>query len=701
MNAGAQALQPNLADIQAHFHALFHPAFVHAYPNAFIQIAYADPSRGGSVNEAKIFEAHDLKSAAMEAATLNANGYNVYTSPALLQFPNRKVPPDKRVRDDKYLTSAFAWVEFDSAGDAERVNAILKEKQIIPALIVTTGTTPHPRMHVYFKVEGIRDAEHQKQINGALQTLLGTDNVKDACRVMRVGGSVNYPTKEKADERGYVAEVTSFRKVSDAPTYRAEQLLALAPAPHDLDVFAEYPKFLQQLGILVKPGKSHDDLIAMLQASQVKGQWHNNMRDAIASMVGKRWPTLAIKSMCGNFAEGGFDDKDVEKLIESAVEKFGDPDDDLESTAAHPKEKPEAKASSALALTYYNELNELPPKFWIMKFVLARGETSNWFGPPGVGKSVLMTDLAFHVAWGRDWRGYRSKERCGVVYIALERGALVRRRLSAYMRKYETPDLPIAVASNVVDLKNKGCVKVILDTAREAEARFGCKVGVIVIDTISKGIAAGGGDEDKARDMNIVLANLRRVEELTNVHIACVGHTGKDEARGHRGSNANPGDVDLMVQISGDGAVKTATVVKINDGMEGPLTHYKIESALLGTDEDDDPITTAIVSDDGAEAEREAKAKTGLSDAQRRALELLTRCINEHGRPPPPSREFPQNVRVVLLKEWHTMCERCSLSSAEKKTDRDKAFRRAWEGLQTKMRIACLDGWVWLVRDDG
>lgn len=700
MNTNAQALQPNLGDIQAHFHALFHPAFVHAYPNAFIQIAYADPSRGGSVNEAKIFEAHDLKSAAMEAATLNANGYNVYTSPALLQFPNRKMPPDKRVRDDKYLTSAFAWVEFDGAGDAERVNAVLKEKQIIPALIVTTGTTPHPRMHVYFKVEGIRDAEHQKQINGALQTLLGTDNVKDACRVMRVAGSVNYPTKEKADERGYVAEVTSFRKVSDAPTYRAEQLLALAPAPHDLDVFAEYPKFLQQLGILVKPGKSDDDLIAMLEATKVKGQWHNNMRDAIASMVGKRWPTLAIKSVCGHFADGGFDDKDVAKLIDTAVKKFGDPDD-VESSVSHLKEKPETKASSALALSYYNELSDVPPKFWIMKFVLARGETSNWFGPPGVGKSVLMTDLAFHVAAGMDWRGYRSKERCGVVYIALERGALVKRRLSAYMRKHGLLDLPIAVASNVIDLKNKACIKVIVETIRAAEVRFGCKVGLVVLDTLSKGIAAGGGDEDKARDMNIALANLRRVEELSPVHIACVGHTGKDEGRGHRGSNATPGDMDLMVQIAGDGGVKTATVIKINDGIEGPLTHYKIESAQLGVDEDGDPITTAVISDDAAEATQEARAKKSLSGAQRRAMELLTRCINDNGRPPPPSQEFPQNVRVVLLEQWHTACERGGLSSAEKKEDRDRAFRRAKDDLQSFNRIACLDGWVWLVRDDG
>lgn len=453
-----------------------------------------------------------------------------------------------------------------------------------------------------------------------------------------------------------------------------------------------------------KRGKSDDELTALLKQSRAtpgKG-WRDPMLRFIGSTVGKGWSDLQIKLACSPYSDGGIDDHDIRGLIDCTRKKFGKLDTEDATTEQPQAPESKARASSALALAYYDELSDSPPKFWIMKFVLARGETSNWFGPPGVGKSVLMTDLAFHVAWGCDWRGYRSKECCGVVYIALERGGLVKRRLSAYRRKYGAPDLPIAVASNVIDLKNKGCVKLIVDTIREAEARFGCKVGLIVIDTISKGIAAGGGDEDKAKDVNVVLANLRRVEELTNVHIACVGHTGKDEERGHRGSNANLGDVDLMVQISGgEGAVKTATVIKVNDGMEGPLTHYKIESALLGTDEDGDAVTTAIISDDAAEAAQEAKVKKGLSGTQRRAMELLTRCINDNGRPPPASQEFPRNVRVVALEEWHTACERGSLSSAKEKEDRDRAFRRAKDDLQTFNRIACLDGLVWLVRDDG
>jgi hypothetical protein len=61
--------------------------------------------------------------------------------------------------------------------------------------------------------------------------------------------------------------------------------------------------------------------------------------------------------------------------------------------------------------------------------------------------------------------------------------------------------------------------------------------------------------------MNRAAANLRQVHSRleNNTHIALVGHTGKNESRGARGSNAHLGDVDVMTQISGD-IVKTAAV---------------------------------------------------------------------------------------------------------------------------------------------
>jgi AAA domain len=163
------------------------------------------------------------------------------------------------------------------------------------------------------------------------------------------------------------------------------------------------------------------------------------------------------------------------------------------------------------------------------------------------------------------------------------------------------------------------CVDLIMATIGEAEAEFRASVGYIVIDTFAKGIAAGGGDEDKAKDQNKCLTNLRRLHERANLHVAIVGHTGKDETRGSRGSNAHPADVDLQVQITGD-EIKIARVIKGNDQPEGDLTSFKLESAELGIDEDGDPVTTAILSD---EAIAVAATETKLSKNQQTMFSLL------------------------------------------------------------------------------
>ena len=64
--------------------------------------------------------------------------------------------------------------------------------------------------------------------------------------------------------------------------------------------------------------------------------------------------------------------------------------------------------------------------------MIFKGERSSWIGPPGSGKSALLANIAIHAADGPDWRGYRAKDRVGVVYFALERSQLAKRRLMAH-----------------------------------------------------------------------------------------------------------------------------------------------------------------------------------------------------------------------------------------------------------------------------
>jgi hypothetical protein len=225
-------LAPDLNTIREYIYALCDPAFALAHPYAAFEVAYAHPVYGdGDLNRAQTYSAlsdEDLAWAAKISAKWNAMGYNVYAGAALRWYGERAIPPDRRATVDNYLASRFAWVDFDKAGDAERIEAVLKDKGIVPFLVVTTGTIPHRRGQLYFLVSGVRDAAHLRDANSALQRLLGTDPaVVSAPQVLRLAGSVNYPTAKKA-ARGYVAELTTLKKIADAPTYSADHLISLA-----------------------------------------------------------------------------------------------------------------------------------------------------------------------------------------------------------------------------------------------------------------------------------------------------------------------------------------------------------------------------------------------------------------------------------------------------------------------------------------
>jgi hypothetical protein len=290
-----------------------------------------------------------------------------------------------------------------------------------------------------------------------------------------------------------------------------------------------------------------------------------------------------------------------------------------------------AQTSKGYPFKTFDEMAiESVKKRWLIKNVFARGETSAWIAPPGRLKSALMASAAIHVSAGLEWFGYRSKETAGVVYFAIERADLVRRRLQAHGIHQNLKGLPIVVVNATIDLTHPDAFKKVIDTIREAAACLSVDIGLVIIDTFAKLIAAAGGEENSARDQGMVFANVQRVKNATDVHVALVGHTGKDEARGMRGSNAAPGDFDVQVMISGDD-IRTATVTKANDAPEGPLFSFKSEVHQFGTDEDGDPITVNVVSSDVISRQGVVKPRTQVPKGLRLVYDCITDAILAKG----------------------------------------------------------------------
>jgi AAA domain len=293
----------------------------------------------------------------------------------------------------------------------------------------------------------------------------------------------------------------------------------------------------------------------------------------------------------------------------------------------------------------FDKCAEYADKTWILKNVIAIGEDSTWFGPPGCGKSALLLDMAFHIAsrsWYWQWHDRvvneedPTREPRGTVYFALERANLTRNRIGAYKQRDNPVPLPIAVVSDTINFLDPACAEQIVETVWKFEEQTGVSVGLIIIDTFSKAIA--GGDEDKAQTQNLAAATLKEVHDCLEVHIATIGHTGKNAAAGERGSNARLGHVDLAVQITGEGKLKTATVVKANDQPEVRIALFQMEEVTVvrkwedGTDRD--PYTTAILAPYDPYAAK--KARTAVSKPptgkQAQAIEALQQAIAARGQ---------------------------------------------------------------------
>jgi hypothetical protein len=477
-------LKPNVADISAHLHALFPHGFVHGFPDAQIEIVHASP---GILNKSRWFSAFDVKDAAVFAESKNAEGDNVYVGAALRRGP---LPPSGRAKTENYLAAQCAWCEYDGAGDHERIVAICREKNLLPAIIITTGTVPNLRQHLYFRLKGaVTDPEEMKAINAGLRDLFGSDDVADAIRVMRLGGCVNYPKKEKR-ELGYVAELIAVKVAQQSREYSIDVL----PKPQH----GQFNGATRQSGLGFKYARTDDEIWNLLQASKFKN-WHNSMRDAIATMIGRDWSDDAIRFSCAPYCKGGKDDPDLDPLINGARQKWNKPDPDNDNASLGQPNSLIVSSSEFLA-------GFVPPDY-LIDGLLQRGFLYAFTAPTGTGKTALALLIMALVARGKPLGEYEI-EKGRVLYLAGENPDDVRMRWMAMSEHagFDINNIDVHFLPGVFKLSEIGARIV-------AEVEKIGPVALVVIDT-SAAYYEGSDENDNvqmgshARNMRNLLARL-------------------------------------------------------------------------------------------------------------------------------------------------------------------------------------------------
>lgn len=224
--------------------------------------------------------------------------------------------------------------------------------------------------------------------------------------------------------------------------------------------------------------------------------------------------------------------------------------------------------------------------FLIKRLIPKSGLVVVW-GPPKCGKSFWVYDLSMHVALGRDYRGRRVKHG-GVVYCAFEGMGGFAARIEAFRRQNadcNQADFNLVTANMDLVKDHKDLIASIrLQSADPA---------MVVLDTLNRSLA---GSESKDEDMGAYVKAADAIREAFNCAVVVVHHCGVDGNR-PRGHTSLTGAADTQIAVRRDAASNIiATVEWLKDGSgEGDIIASRLESVVLGLDEDGDEITSCVI----------------------------------------------------------------------------------------------------------
>jgi AAA domain len=352
--------------------------------------------------------------------------------------------------------------------------------------------------------------------------------------------------------------------------------------------------------------------------------------------------------------------------------------------------------NEAFRLQMLDDLDTESTKTWLVGNLLGANEFSCVFGEPGSSKSVIVADLALHVAAGKPWFD-RPVTQSPVVYFAGERQSLMARRLAGLKKYHALPaNVPLALASGALDIRSDANARLFIDRIRRFEDAVGAPVGLVVVDTLSRILS--GGDENSPVDMGKAVKNIELIRAETGAHVLVVHHVGLSlEAKGRaRGSSLLNGAIDTGILVTKGTAGGSARVTKNNDGPDDEEVRYAVIGYVVGTDADGKESTVPVaVAPTGNMVGRPAVKSTAkrLSPNERAVLDALN--VDRDGEFSAEGT-FPAGLKTVPIDVW-----RGAYNASVPLLDHDarrKRFNRAVENLAASGHVQTIKDRFWTAK---
>lgn len=224
-------------------------------------------------------------------------------------------------------------------------------------------------------------------------------------------------------------------------------------------------------------------------------------------------------------------------VVESLVEGVGELSEGVDSGALV------RVARARFRVLTYDDLLELPEPDPVVEGLLpARQALAMIAGARGLGKTMLGTDIAGHIASDLPlWNGLEVRHHGPVLYIAREGfPSLPERARAWHIAKGRRPD-EVYWMPDPVDLKRPGDAELVAALARD--------LGAVAV-FVDSARATGAGKEDTG-DMGAYVAGLETLRDASGALVTVLHNTGWDGTR-ERGSTLLPDACDTVLLVEGD-----------------------------------------------------------------------------------------------------------------------------------------------------
>lgn len=370
---------------------------------------------------------------------MNDLGFNIYVTRNPIRHD---VTSD--ATDEDVVAAMFVWADCDDTVASGNVHRFEGPRW---TGAVTTGRHPHVRAHTYWELE---EPCYNLEAWGDLQRGIAAyfasdDKVVNPSRIMRVGGTITYPAKNKI-AKDYISEVATIRT-----TYEDDR----DPVP--------FEQMFRLFGH-IRPQKAATAPVSGAEGAlsiDTGPQSLDREREVIKALSGEEWNNAVFK-LVGSYVSKGLSDAEIHALTDPltippyTVEETRDEVQSIiDRTRRNPKfdapePEPEPVKVTPQAIQDFpiddseTFLSDLRPLEYLIDGLLPTGVTYSLTGHAGHGKTTLAIQFALSVALGEMF-GDRETSQGSVLILAGENPYNVKWQYAAALaaRGLKPEDVPI------------------------------------------------------------------------------------------------------------------------------------------------------------------------------------------------------------------------------------------------------------------